>query len=102
MDPGKTIVGLQGALRYVRAYRDRTFVVKLGGEVIADPQVLEQVTAQVALLSSLSIRTVVVHGGGPQASAISRRMGVEPRVIAGRRITDDHALQVAKKSTASC
>ena len=96
MDPGKAVAGLKGALRYVRAYRDRTFVVKLGGDVIADPQALDQVTAQVALLCSLSIRTVVVHGGGPQASDVSRRMGVEPRMVAGRRITDDHALQVAK------
>lgn len=96
MDAGSAVAGLKGALRYVRAYRDRTFVVKLGGEVIADPQALDQVTAQVALLSSLSIRTVVVHGGGPQASAVSRSMGVQPRMVAGRRVTDDHALQVAK------
>jgi acetylglutamate kinase len=49
-----------------------------------------------ALLSSLSIRLVVVHGGGPQATALSRRLGHEPRMVAGRRVTDDGALQVAK------
>jgi len=63
--------------------------------VLNDPEVLEEVTGQLALLSSLSIRLVVVHGGGPQASALSRRLGQEPQMVAGRRVTDDAALEVA-------
>ncbi|HEY9443936.1 MAG TPA: hypothetical protein VIQ25_11935, partial [Gemmatimonadales bacterium] len=82
IDTTKGIAGLKGALRYVRAYRDQVFVVKLGGEVLGEPEVLDQVTAQLALLSSLSIRLVVVHGGGPQATALSRRLGAEPRMVA--------------------
>ncbi len=96
IDPTRGIAGLKGALRYVRAYRDQVFVVKLGGDVLNDPDVLDQVAAQIALLSSLSIRLVVVHGGGPQATALSRRLGQEPTIIAGRRVTDDGALEVAK------
>src|SRR5919205_1880942 len=96
IDTTKGIAGLKGALRYVRAYRDQVFVVKLGGDVVGEPEVLDHVTAQLALLSSLSIRLVVVHGGGPQASNLSRRLGTEPRIVAGRRITDDSALEVAK------
>jgi acetylglutamate kinase len=96
IDTSKGIAGLKGALRYVRAYRDQVFVVKLGGDVLGEPAVLDQVAAQLALLSSLSIRLVVVHGGGPQATALSRRLGQEPRIVAGRRVTDDGALEVAK------
>lgn len=96
IDSTKGIAGLKGALRYVRAYRDHVFVVKLGGDVLADREVLDQVAAQLALLYSLSIRLVVVHGGGPQASAMSRRLGQEPQLIAGRRVTDNGALEVAK------
>jgi len=96
IDTTKGIAGLKGALRYVRAYRDHVFVVKLGGDVLADREVLDQVVAQLSLLSSLSIRIVVVHGGGPQASAISRRLGQEPVMIAGRRVTDDAGLDVVK------
>jgi acetylglutamate kinase len=96
IDTSKGIAGLKGALRYVRAYRDQIFVVKLGGDVLADPETLDGIAAQLALLSSLSIRLVVVHGGGPQATALSRRLGVEPRLVAGRRVTDDCALDVAK------
>lgn len=96
IDTSKGIAGLKGALRYVRAYRDHTFVIKLGGEVIADQEALDRVAAQIGLLTSLSIQVVVVHGGGPQATALSRRLGQEPTIVAGRRVTDDSALEVAK------
>jgi acetylglutamate kinase len=96
IDTTKGIAGLKGALRYVRAYRDQVFVVKLGGDVLSEPDILDSVAGQLALLSSLSIRLVVVHGGGPQATALSRRLGQEPRMVAGRRVTDDGALDVAK------
>ncbi|HWA58800.1 MAG TPA: acetylglutamate kinase [Gemmatimonadales bacterium] len=96
IDSSKGITGLKGALRYVRAYRDHVFVVKLGGEVLADAEALDRVAAQLGLLSSLSIRVVVVHGGGPQATELSRRLGMEPVIVAGRRVTDDAALEVAK------
>jgi acetylglutamate kinase len=96
IDTSKGIAGLKGALRYVREYRDHVFVVKLGGDVLEEPEVLDSVAGQLALLSSLGIRLVVVHGGGPQATALSRRLGQEPRMVAGRRVTDDGALEVAK------
>ena len=96
IDTTKGIAGLKGALRYVRAYRDHVFVVKLGGDVLADTEALDRVAAQLGLLSSLSIRVVVVHGGGPQATALSRRLGQEPTIVAGRRVTDESALEVAK------
>ena len=96
IDTTKGIAGLKGALRYVRAYRDQVFVVKLGGDVLSEPETLDGVAGQLALLTSLGIRIVVVHGGGPQATALSRRLGLEPRFVAGRRVTDDGALDVAK------
>lgn len=96
IDPARGIAGLKGALRYVRAYRDHVFVVKMGGDVQGDPDTLDQVAAQLSLLASLGIRLVVIHGGGPQASALSRRLGLEPRMVAGRRVTDASALEVVK------
>ena len=96
IDSTKGITGLKGALRYVRAYRDHVFVVKLGGDVLSDATTKDHVAAQLALLHSLGIRIVVVHGGGPQASTMLRRLGQEPVLVAGRRVTDDTALEVAK------
>ena len=88
--------GLKDALEYTRLYREQTFVLKLGGEVLSSPEALDNVAVQVALLESLSIRVLVVHGGGPQASALSRKMGLEPEMVAGRRVTSPEVLEVAK------
>lgn len=79
IDTSKGITGLKGALRYVRAYRDNVFVVKLGGDVLADPEALDRVAGQIGLLSSLNIRIVMVHGGGPQATALSAGWARSPR-----------------------
>jgi acetylglutamate kinase len=100
IDSSKGIAGLKGALRYVRAYRDQTFVVKLGGDVLKDPTALDHVAGQLALLHSLGIRLVVVHGGGPQASDLQRRLGQEPQMVAGRRVTDEAALETVKMAFA--
>ena len=66
-------------------------VVKLGGAVLADPDAVAAVWAALARRPG----AVVVHGGGPQATALARRLGHEPRVVAGRRVTTDLDLDVA-------
>lgn len=96
-DPTRGIAGLKGALRYVRAYRDQIFVIKLGGEVLRQAEAIESVATQVALLRSLGVRLVIVHGGGPQVSALSRRLGLEQTVIGGRRVTCAETLEVVKQ-----
>ena len=88
--------GLKDALEYTRLYREQIFVLKLGGEVLSSDEALDNIAIQVALLESLSIRVLVVHGGGPQASALSRKMGIEPEIVAGRRVTNAEVLEVAK------
>lgn len=92
----ETVRGLKNALTYTRMYRNQVFVVKLGGEILANARALDQVAVQVALLESLSIRVVLVHGGGPQASALSRQLGHEPEMVAGRRVTTPEQLEIAK------
>ncbi len=90
------VQGLKEALDYTRLYRDQIFVVKLGGEVMASPDRLDEIAIQIALLESLSIRVVLVHGGGPQATELGRRLGLEPEIVAGRRVTTPEVLEVAK------
>lgn len=96
-DPTRGIAGLKGALRYVRAYRDQIFVLKLGGDVLRQADALDNVVTQVALLVSLGVRVVIVHGGGPQVTALSQQLGLTPTVIAGRRVTDAATLQIVKQ-----
>ena len=87
---------LKEALPYLRAHRRRTMVVKLGGEIAADKAALRSLAQELSLLAHVNIRIVVVHGGGPQATALSRRLGLEPRMVQGRRVTDEATLDVAK------
>jgi len=70
-------------------------VVKIGGEVIAGPE-LPHVARDVAAFAARGDRVVVVHGGGPQATELSKRLGIETRQVGGRRITDAATLDVMK------
>ena len=70
-------------------------VVKIGGEVLAGPEAA-LLAADVRTLVDGGARVVIVHGGGPQATALERRLGLETRQVAGRRITDAATLDVMK------
>jgi acetylglutamate kinase len=87
-----TDVGLRQALPYVRLFKGKTIVVKVGGTLLADPTSTREVLEQIDALLHLDIRVVLVHGGGAQASALSRALGSEPRFVGGRRVTDPTAL----------
>jgi len=93
---GKEVETLLQALPYIRRHKGATFVVKCGGEIARDPGALAHLAADVALLAHVGIRVVVVHGGGPQATELSRQLGHEPTIVQGRRVTDDATLEVAK------
>jgi acetylglutamate kinase len=70
-------------------------VIKLGGDVLAAPA-LEVAAAEIARARAAGLRLVVVHGGGPQTTELSRRLGIEPQIVGGRRVTDAAALDVVK------
>jgi len=87
---------LKQALPYIRLYRDTTFVIKLGGELLADEGCLDSLANDVSVLYQLNIHVVIIHGGGPQLSQVAARLGIESEKIDGRRVTDDKMLEVAK------
>jgi acetylglutamate kinase len=89
---------LREALPWITRWTGRTVVVKFGGNVTdgAEDDLLTAFAADIALLRSVGMRVVVVHGGGPQISALSERLGLEPRFVAGRRVTDDATLRAVK------
>lgn len=100
MNLASNLQSLRTAIPYIRAYKGRTFVIKLGGELCRPGPALRNLAEQIALLHQLGIRIVVVHGGGPQASELSRRLGLAPHIVAGRRVTDAETLEVAKMAFA--
>jgi len=86
------ISALRHAVPYLALFRGKTFVVKVGGGALGDARALAGIVEQVAALHHLGIRVVVVHGGGPQTDALSERLGLEVRQVAGRRVTDEATL----------
>jgi acetylglutamate kinase len=83
------------------AFQGRWFVVKIGGELSSDrPKLAGSVGAAVRAFLDAGIRVAVIHGGGPQATELTGKLGLTPRMVAGRRVTDEATLEVMKMTLA--
>jgi acetylglutamate kinase len=91
---------LRQALPYINRFKNKVFVIKIGGDIADEEPTLLPFCEEIALLVQVGIRTVVVHGGGKQATELSEKLGIEPRIINGRRVTDDRTLDVVKMTFA--
>jgi acetylglutamate kinase len=87
-----TVRALRGAAPYIHMYKGKVFVIKTGGGAFRDAATMRAFMEQVAILHHLSIRVVLVHGGGPQLDEVTKKMGVETRMVQGRRVTDAAAI----------
>ena len=91
---------LREALPWIRHWAGRTLVVKYGGNALPDEDsedtLANAFAADVALLQSVGVRVVVVHGGGPQISALGEKLGLQATFVDGRRVTDEATLEVVK------
>jgi acetylglutamate kinase len=94
-DRDAAMTALRRALPYIRLYKDKTFVVKIGGGPCGDPAALARFAEEVGVLRAFGVRVVVVHGGGPQTTALSAKLGLGTTMIDGRRVTDAATLDVA-------
>ncbi|HWC13206.1 MAG TPA: acetylglutamate kinase [Actinomycetota bacterium] len=94
--PDKAAVLLE-ALPYIRTWRRRTIVVKVGGQALDDPASASVVAEDLALLSLVGVQLVVVHGGGPQVSDAMRAAGVQPSFVDGLRVTDDTTMEIVRR-----
>lgn len=74
-------------------------VIKLGGEVVQGPH-MAAIAADVAEMRGAGTPVVLVHGGGPQATDLQKRLGQTPKIVGGRRITDEETLEVIKMTVA--
>jgi acetylglutamate kinase len=74
-------------------------VIKLGGEVVQGPH-LRAIAADVAEMRENDVPVVIVHGGGPQATELQKKLGQTPAIVGGRRVTDDATLDVMKMTVA--
>jgi acetylglutamate kinase len=87
---------LAKALPYIQIYDRETVVIKYGGHAMGDEETARRFAADVVLLKLVGIQPVVVHGGGPQISAMLERAGVKSRFIDGLRVTDAPTMEIAE------
>ena len=93
-DPSVAVRALRSAAPYIRMYKGKVFVIKASGGVFGEPELTRGLMEQVALLHQVGIRVVLVHGGGPQLTEIQQTLGITPRIVAGRRVTDEKSIEV--------
>src|SRR5437868_9089315 len=85
------------ALSYIRTFRDKLTLVKLGGSAKEDPDSLRSTLQDVVFMETVGLRPVLVHGGGKAIDRAMTAAGLTPTKRSGRRVTDDATLAVVVK-----
>ncbi len=91
-DQAAAIRALRNAAPYMRLYKGKTFVVKAGGGVFGDAETTRGLIEQIAILHYFGVRVIFVHGGGPQLTELTDKLGVPTRMVQGRRVTDQGSI----------
>lgn len=87
---------LMEALPYIRAFKNKTFVIKFGGNAMVDLALSHSFALDIILLNYVGIRPVIVHGGGPQIGEFMDRLGMKTKFIDGLRVTDKNTIDIVE------
>ncbi len=88
--------GLIEAMEYIRRFRGRIVVVKLGGSVLDDECLQKKLLTDVAFMATVGMRPIIVHGGGKGITRAMNEAGLEPVWVQGRRYTDERTLTIVE------
>lgn len=84
------------ALPHIQKYRKKTIVVKYGGNAMINDELKEAVMRDLVLLTTVGIKVVLVHGGGPAINKTLEKIGVESKFVDGLRVTDKETVNVVQ------
>ena len=84
------------AMEYIRRFRGRIVVVKLGGSVLNDTSLQRKLLTDVAFMATVGMQPIIVHGGGKAITKAMSEAGLEPVWVQGRRYTDERTLTIAE------
>lgn len=84
------------ALGYIQGFADKIVVVKMGGSLMDDPNVLRDMLTDVVFMNAVGMRPVIVHGGGKAINNAMEERGLEVQFVQGRRYTDQRTLTVVE------
>lgn len=97
MDPIEKANSLIEALPYLQAFRGKTFLIKMGGSAMEDPELVAKVMRDIVFLEVAGINPIVVHGGGKAISAAMEAAGLEAKFVGGFRVTTDEAIDIVAR-----
>ena len=86
------------ALPYLQSFRGHTFLIKMGGAAMEDPNLVRKVMRDIVFLEVAGINPVVVHGGGKAISAAMKEAGLEAKFIGGFRVTSPEAIDIVEQT----
>ena len=86
------------ALPYLQQFRGQTFLIKVGGSAMDDPERVKNLLRDVVFLEIAGINPVLVHGGGKAISAAMAESGLKPKFVNGLRVTTDEAMILVEKT----
>lgn len=84
------------AMEYIRGFRGRIMVVKLGGSVLEDACLQKKLLTDVAFMATVGMQPIIVHGGGKAITKAMNEAGLEPVWVQGRRYTDERTINIAE------
>ncbi len=87
---------LMEALPYIKRFRNKTIVIKYGGNAMVEERLKEGFAKDVILMKYIGLNPVVVHGGGPQIGQVLKEMGRETHFVQGMRVTDSATMDVVE------
>jgi acetylglutamate kinase len=85
------------ALGWIRQFRDRLVVIKLGGSALEDEATVRRLLNDVIFMEAVGMHPVLIHGGGKSINAAMKTAGIEPRWVQGRRYTDEDTLEIVSQ-----
>ncbi len=87
---------LSQALPYIKKFHQKIFVIKYGGSAMTDNKLKRLTISDFVLLSLVGIKIVVVHGGGPEISQMSKRLNLPVKFVDGYRVTDSQTMEIVE------
>jgi acetylglutamate kinase len=86
------------ALPYLQQFRGHTFLIKVGGSAMDDPELVKRLLRDVVFMEVAGINPVLVHGGGKAISAAMKDSGLEAEFVGGLRVTSDEAMELVERT----
>ncbi|MEK7294005.1 MAG: acetylglutamate kinase [Nitrospirota bacterium] len=83
-------------LPYIRAFSDKTIVIKYGGNAMTEESLKHKFAQDIVLMKYVGINPVIVHGGGPQIDEMLKRLGIEAKFKQGVRVTDEKTMEIVE------